>query len=50
MTKVENKAMNKIKEDALKDGLIEKASKLGIQKLADLFKTFGYQEVTVTVR
>lgn len=50
VTRVENKAKNKIKEDAIQDGLLEKATELGVNKLTELFKTFGYQEVSITVK
>ena len=47
VTKVENKAMNKIRKDAINDGLLEKATELGVTKLTELFKTFGYKEVVI---
>jgi hypothetical protein len=47
VTKVENKAMNKIRKDAISDGLLEKATELGVTKLTELFKTFGYKEVVI---
>lgn len=47
VTKVENKAMNKIRNDAISDGLLEKATELGVTKLTELFKTFGYKEVVI---
>ncbi len=47
VTKVENKAMNKIRKDAISDGLFEKATELGVTKLTELFKTFGYKEVVI---
>ena len=48
VTKVENKAMNKIRKDAINDGLLDKASELGIQKLSELFKSFGFSQVLIT--
>lgn len=50
VTKVENKAMNKIRKDAISDGLLDKATELGVGKLTDLFKTFGYKEVIIHTR
>lgn len=50
VTKVENKAMNKIRKDAISDGLLEKATELGVTKLTELFKTFGYKEVVIHTR
>ena len=47
VTKVENKAMNKIRKDAINDGLLGKATELGVTKLTELFKTFGYKEVVI---
>ena len=47
VTKVENKAMNKIRKDAINDGLLDKATELGVAKLTELFKTFGYKEVVI---
>ena len=47
VTKVENKAMNKIRKDAINDGLLEKTTELGVTKLTELFKTFGYKEVVI---
>lgn len=50
VTKVEQKAMEKIKQDALKDGLLQKATELGVRRLTDLFETFGFKKVVVRVR
>ena len=50
VTKVENKAMNKIRKDAINDGLLDKATELGVAKLTELFKTFGYKEVVIHTR
>lgn len=50
VTKVENKAMNKIRKDAINDGLLDKATELGVAKLSELFKTFGYKEVVIHTR
>lgn len=50
VTNVENKAMKRLREDAVRDGLLEKATDLGVAKLTDLFKTFGFRDVVVTVK
>ena len=50
VTNVENKAMKRLREDAIRDGLLEKATDLGVAKLTDLFKTFGFRDVVVTVK
>lgn len=50
VTKVEDRAMNRIRQDAVNDGLLQHATKLGIAKLTEMFKTFGYSEVVVKVR
>lgn len=50
VTKVEDRAISKIKKDAINDGLLEKASNLGVAKLTELFKTFGYDQVIIKVR
>ncbi len=50
VTNVENKAMSKIRKDAISDGLLDKATELGVGKLTDLFKTFGYKEVIIHTR
>ena len=50
VTNVENKAMKRLREDAIRDDLLEKATDLGVAKLQELFKTFGFREVVVTVK
>ena len=49
VTAIKNKAITQIKEDALKDGILEKAQESGIKKLTELFKNFGFSEVMITV-
>ena len=49
VTAIKNKAITQIKEDALKDGILEKAQESGIKKLTELFKNFGFSEVIITV-
>ena len=46
---IKNKAIDRIKEDAIKDGILEKATKSGVKKLTEMFKTFGFPVVKVTV-
>lgn len=50
VTKVEDRARDRIKRDAIDDGLLEHANELGIAKLKEMLKTFGYSEVVVKVR
>lgn len=50
VTKVEDRAMNRIRQDAVNDGLLQHATKLGVARLTEMFKTFGYSEVVVKVR
>lgn len=49
VTDIKNKAVSKIKEDALSDGILVKATNSGVKKLTDMFKTFGFPVVKVTV-
>lgn len=49
VTKLEEKAVGQIKADAEKDGILDKATQSGVKKLTDMFKTFGFSEVNVTV-
>ena len=46
---IKNKAIDRIKEDAIKDGILEKATKSGVKKLTEMFKTFGFSVVNITV-
>ena len=49
VTKVEDKAIGQIKADAEKEGILDKATKSGVKKLTEMFKTFGFPVVKVTV-
>ena len=49
VTTVENKAVGQIKADAERDGILDKATKSGVKKLTEMFKTFGFPVVTVPV-
>lgn len=49
VTAVENKAIDQIKADALKDGIMDKATESGVNKLTEMFKAFGFSEVYITV-
>lgn len=49
VTALKNKAITQIKEDAIKDGILEKAKKSGVKKLSEMFKTFGFPVVNITV-
>ena len=49
VTKLEEKAVGQIKEDAEKDGILDKATRSGVKKLTDMFKTFGFSVVKITI-
>ena len=49
VTKIENKAIERVKADAVKDGIMKKAEESGIKKLTEIFKTFGFSEVNITI-
>lgn len=49
VTALKNKAITQIKEDAIKDGILEKANKSGVKKLSEMFKAFGFPVVNITV-
>ena len=49
VTEIENKAIDQIKADALKDGIMDKATKSGVKRLSEMFKSFGYSVVNITV-
>jgi len=49
VTKVEDKAIGQIKADAEKEGILDKATKSGVKKLTEMFKTFGFSVVNITV-
>ena len=43
------KAQKRIEEDALKDGILDKARESGKKQLTELFKAFGFKEVYVDI-
>ena len=47
---IKNKAVSKIKEDALSEGILAKATKSGVKKLTEMFKTFGFPVVNITIK
>lgn len=49
VTEIKNKAISKIKEDAINEGILDKAKESGVTKLSEMFKTFGFSEVIVNV-
>lgn len=49
VTKVEDKAIGQIKADAEKEGILDKATKSGVKKLSEMFKSFGFPVVNITV-
>lgn len=49
VTKVEDKAIGQIKADAEKEGILDKATKSGVKKLTEMFKSFGFSVVNITV-
>lgn len=49
VTKLEEKAVGQIKEDAEKDDILDKATRSGVKKLTDMFKTFGFSVVNITI-
>lgn len=50
VTKVEDKALAQIRQDAIDDGLLQHAEELGISKLKELFKTYGFSQVVIKVK
>ena len=50
VVEIKNKAIDRIKDDAIKDGILEKATESGVKKLTDMFKTFGFSEVIIKVQ
>ena len=50
VTDIKNKAVSKIKEDALSDGILVKATNSGVKKLTEMFKTFGFPVVNITIK
>lgn len=49
VTKLENKAINQIKSDAIKEGILKTTTKSGVKKLTEMFKAFGFSVVNITV-
>lgn len=49
VTELESKARKQIKQDAIKDGIVGKATQSGVKKLYEIFKLFGFSEVTITI-
>lgn len=47
MNKAINNATKRIKNDAIKDGILIKATESGKKQLTELFKAFGFKEVQV---
>lgn len=43
------KAQKRIEEDAIKDGILDKARESGKKQLTELFKAFGFKEVYVDI-
>ena len=50
VTEIKNKAVSKIKEDALTNGILVKATNSGVKKLSEMFKTFGFPVVNITIK
>lgn len=50
IVKVQNKTAAKIKQDALNDGIIEKANRYGTEKLEMLFKPLGFKNVVINLK
>lgn len=50
IVKVQNKTAEKIKQDAINDGIIEKANRYGIEKLEMLFKPLGFKNVVINLK
>ena len=49
LNKAISKARKRIQEDAIKDGILDKATESGIKQLRELFKAFGFAEVYVDI-
>lgn len=50
VTKVEDQARAQIRQDAIADGLLQHAEELGISKLTELFKTYGFKKVIIKTK
>ena len=46
---LKNKAVKKIQEDALSDGILVKASQSGVKRLSEMFKAFGFSVVKIMI-
>lgn len=44
---IKNQALEQIKSDALKEGILEKATESGLKNLKEMFKSFGYNEIII---
>ena len=49
VVEVENRAIDQVKSDAIKEGILEKATETGIKRLTEIFKAFGFAEVMIMV-
>ena len=49
VVEVENRAIDQVKSDAIKEGILEKATETGIKRLTEMFKAFGFAEVMIMV-
>lgn len=49
VTAIQSEAKEKIEKNAIEDGLLDKATKYGKEKLTNLFKTFGFNEVIINI-
>ncbi|MBQ9546615.1 MAG: DUF4230 domain-containing protein [Bacteroidales bacterium] len=47
---IKERARTELEQNAIKSGLLEKAETTGIVRLTNLFKTFGFNEVVITVK
>jgi hypothetical protein len=45
-----NKGKNIMYEHAMKENILEKANKYGVEKMSNIFKSFGYKEVVVSIK
>jgi hypothetical protein len=46
---IKERARTELEQNAIKSGILEKAETTGIDRLTNLFKTFGFNEVVITV-
>lgn len=47
---IKNEARDKIRKDAIADGLLKKAKESGVKMLTEMFKAFGFSKVVVEVK